>query len=133
MCSITDKIKLCTCSGNPRENGKSYWVLHRYNPNKNMDVVGEIVLELSALNPNFESNKKLLLQALNHGHPFDTDLKFREKDVLELHFKGEDQEETYGFSYHNSQWEYEEFHPLELMNEFDEIEKGVVERFKGGV
>ncbi len=127
MCVISEHIRLCTCNTEPLPEGTDYWVLHRYNPDKDMDVVGEIMLSLDALDPDFESNKQKLKTALNEFEVFDKPMKLYKNDFLELNFHPPKGTLTYGFKCKNKKWVYEEFHPLELMNEYDEVESGVVE------
>ena len=83
MCLLTDKIKLCTCKSTNVNALKHYWILHRYNKHKNIDIV-DLLMPPEAVNTNYADNKKMLQQSINAADIFDFATDFKAKDVLKI-------------------------------------------------
>ena len=84
MCIVSDKIKFCTCVDVSVENLKHYWILYRFNKDKNYDCMGMPMMPTSMRDLSFEENQSTLLNRLNEPDAFDVPLKFKAKDLLEI-------------------------------------------------
>ncbi|WP_449436534.1 hypothetical protein [Pedobacter steynii] len=79
MCTISNKLKLCTCKTKDLYRLKNFWVLHRFVKGKNEMILGEMIL------PNFNPlidvalNEKVLVALLNDGNIFDVAFELKEK------------------------------------------------------
>jgi hypothetical protein len=132
MCTIPDKIKFCSCKASSTNQLQNYWVLHRRNKDKNIMIVGEVML------PSFEwfhhkeykKNYATLAQRVNEGDVFDVPIMFKAKDVLELVFNNKDEikRATYGFKYFNKKWIKSEICPFNLAGYFDEVQFGKIKK-----
>ena len=94
MCTITNKIKLCSCSANSTERLQHYWVLYRRNKDNDIDmmIVGEAMLpSYEWFHPEqYEENYAILANRVNDSDVFDVPMVFKAKDVLELVFHNND-------------------------------------------
>ncbi|WP_452231778.1 hypothetical protein [Lacinutrix sp. MEBiC02595] len=129
MCKISDKIKFCTCIDDDIdiEEFNHYWVLHRYNKDKN-DIVMGIPILPDHLHPMFEINAQLLVSTLNTKGAFDTNIALRKGDRLEVilcnNAKDHNESLYYNFSYTGEIWKAIESDCFDLMNRFDEVISG---------
>lgn len=132
MCIISDKIKLCTCKASSTNRLQNYWVLHRRNKDKNIMIVGEVMLpSFEWFHPKeYKKNYATLANRVNEGDVFDVPMVFKAKDVLELVFNNNHEIEraTYGFKYYKKQWIKNEICPLYLMGHFDEVQFGKIKK-----
>ncbi len=129
MCEISDELKLCTCS-NAEELG-NYWVLYRYNKDKNELIVGEILLPRIITLEEIR-NKDILLALLNKINCFDFEYQPQNKDRLLISLQTnaeEDFEEesiAYGFEYRNGKWKIKDYETFEWYERYDEILEGKI-------
>jgi hypothetical protein len=132
MCIIADKIKLCTCKASSTNRLQNYWVLHRRNKEKNIMIVGEVMLpSFEWFHPKeYKKNYVTLENRVNEGDVFDVPMVFKAKDVLELVFNNNDdiKRATYGFKYFNKKWIKSEICPFNLSGYFDEVQFGKIKR-----
>lgn len=132
MCIISDKIKFCTCidADIDIEELNHYWVLQRYNKDKNDVVMGSPVLP-GHLHPMFEINVELLVSTLNTPEAFDKIIKLKRGDRLEVVLCNNqtDGKEPlyYSFKYTGKIWKSLEPDCFDLMNRFDEVTAGEIE------
>ena len=107
MCKVTYKIKFCTCLDDniDIEEKNHYWVLHRYNKDKNMDVMGETIFP-DNLHPMFIINKALLIDTLNKPEAFDKNIELEKGDRLEVVLCNNSNEDSlyYNFKYTGKIW-----------------------------
>ncbi|WP_031441905.1 hypothetical protein [Arenibacter algicola] len=130
MCIISDKIKFCTCvdADIDIEELNHYWVLHRYNKDKNENVMGSPVLP-GHLHPMFEINAELLVGTLNTPEAFDKNIELERGDTLEVVlFNNQTDKEPlyYNFRYTGKIWKSIEPDSFDLMNRFDELSAGEI-------
>ena len=84
MRQVSEKIKFCSCATINAHKLKHYWVLHQYNKDKYLMIVGEVYLPNYTIDINKNSNKKTILNRLSEIDVFDKILVFKNKDVLEI-------------------------------------------------
>jgi hypothetical protein len=63
MCIVSAKIKFCTCvdgafEEDAYEDLPHYWLLHRFNKQKDLEIIGMPVMPLDFLQPNYFLNTK---------------------------------------------------------------------------
>lgn len=129
MCTVSDKIKFCTCSGDDIniEELDHYWVLNRYHKGKDDMVLGTPSLPTEYKDPNFQVNRDHLLARVNEPDIFDKPFDFKRKDRLELVLNNNQNYEKlyiYEFEYTGKEWKYVSHDPFELMNHYDEVDSG---------
>lgn len=129
MCSISNKIKFCFCKVTSAEKLENYWVLHRYNKDKNEIFVGEIFLSYP-IDLNFKANHVILEKRLNETSAFDVPIIFKAKDQLEVVFNSSDyyKREIYGFKFLKGKWTTHKTDTFNLMSHFDEIQFGKIKK-----
>ncbi|GGG52168.1 hypothetical protein [Bizionia arctica] len=131
MCKVSDKIKFCTCfdANIDIEELNYYWLLHRYNKDKNHIVMGSPVLP-EYLNPRFEINAELLVNTLNTPEAFDKNLQLEEGDRLEVvlcnNAKDSNESLYYNFKYTGNIWKTIQSDCFDLMSRFDEVSGGEI-------
>ncbi|WOD43173.1 hypothetical protein [Hwangdonia lutea] len=131
MCVISDNIKFCTCVDDnvDIEDLNHYWVLHRYNKDKNEEAMGEPILPYH-LHPRFDINETLLVNTLNTPEAFDKNLEIKRWDRLEVVLcnNSKDGYDTlyYNFRYTGKIWKAIESDCFDLMNRFDEVNTGEI-------
>lgn len=132
MCTISDALKLCSYKAKSAHQLQNYWVLYRRNKNKNIMIVGEIILpSFEWFHPNeYKTNYATLENSLNEGNVFDVPMEFKAKDVLELVFNNNDdfKRATYGFKYYKKQWIKSAQCPFTLAGHFDELQFGTIKK-----
>lgn len=128
MCTISDKIILCTCDIKNVENLKHYWILYRFDPEQGMHMVGEPLGIYEFLQTETPSNGLVLKDKLNNENLFDQPLEFKEKDRLQIsiHFKENEYATDYGFEYKNGKWKINEFDYFDWKNNHVEIKEGKI-------
>jgi len=86
MCIISDKIKFCTCFDEDIEVEEldHYWVLLRYNEDRNSITFGTILPPLDKFSKNYIKNQFKISNALLEKEAFDKPINFKEKDRLQI-------------------------------------------------
>lgn len=113
MCQLERKLKLCTCGKIARSKLEHYWVLHRFDAEKNDRVLGRIAVPPELGRGVAEEHRALLLERLQEADAFDVDLAPREGDRLQLSFRfSATQWAKYGFAFRGGRWVEEEYCPL---------------------
>jgi hypothetical protein len=127
MCIISDKIKFCTCT-NDLADLKHYWILYRRTKSKNEYIVGEPMMPTSMRDQNFEMNKSTLLERLNEEDAFDFQMKFKEKDRLDVIINNRLNSDlstfSYTFEYKQGTWRFIDTDPFDIVNFFKEVGGG---------
>lgn len=131
MCRVSDKIKFCTCTNGPVENLKHYWILYRFNKDKNDFCIGMPIMPNYMIDFSFEENQATLLNRLNELDAFDIPLKFKPKDIIEIVINNTSVYQdpfsfTFSFKYKKGKWIVEETDSFEIMNHFDEEKSGKI-------
>ncbi|MCF6140986.1 hypothetical protein L1S34_06790 [Flavobacterium sp. K77] len=107
---------------------KHYWVLHQYNKDKYLMIVGEVYLPNYTIDINKNINKKTILNRLSEIDAFDKILVFKNKDVLEIVLNN-DQNDCplkYYFQFKNGSWKNKKYSSFGLESEYDDKEKGKI-------
>lgn len=106
MCTISNKLKLCTCGTKNVYTLKNFWVLHRFVKGKNDIVVGETIMPYFNPAVDVKLNEETLLKLLNEGNIFDFDIALKDKDLLHLAFTfdGDEEHNNYGFEFKKGNW-----------------------------
>jgi len=128
MCKVSEKLKLCTCT-TPPESLKHYWILHRFSEEQHLEVMGTTMMPFSIDPETDKFNINQLLNLLNDGNPFDTEITLQEKDRLEISFtigSWKTNIVTYGFEYSNHKWQEEPFDSLAWMYQHNEEQSGKI-------
>lgn len=129
MCTVSDKVKFCTCPKGSRKPA-NYWKLYRF-AEKNTFTIGDVIFQDENSIENFELNKQTLETRLNEPDAFDQPFAFQEKDRLEIFLK--DSKDPHGrpfsylFIYHRAKWKYRATAHFELANDYVEVDEGKVE------
>lgn len=130
MCFVSDKIKFCTCATGDFEKLKHYWILYRFNNNKQLLCMGSPMIPTSMIDLNFEVNKSTLLARINEPDAFDVSLQLKSKDLFEIvinnHSNNFEERFNYAFEFSNGKWVAVEPDPFKIMNEFDEEQFGKI-------
>jgi len=132
MCIVSDKIKFCTCVADDVELDElnHYWVLHRYNKNKDIMVLGLALPPIEFFGQSYYADQEKILNRLNSGEAFDQDFSFKAEDRLEVVFNAQKEDERlpFQFEFDGEEWfaEDEEFDSFSLMNNYDELAQGKI-------
>ncbi len=126
MCTISDKLKLCTCK-NISDHVKHYWILYRYVKGKEELIMGMPVMPANIAPGTDNINRKLLLNLLNTGNVFDEPLYPVHKDRLQISFEmNEGGCLNYGFVYKKNTWAPIAYDFFEWYFSHDEIKQGKI-------
>ena len=137
MCTVSEKLKLCTCKTENVERLKHYWTLKRPTE-KTHFVVGEMILPANIGETADKINQNTILKQLNKGNCFDKELQHQENDILELHFTCKVDPEkdltlnfygdflAYAFKFKKGKWKKDYYDPFEI--DFAEVQKGKIVR-----
>lgn len=89
-------------------------------------MVGEIILPNELLAIQNELNKVILERRLNEADVFDTELRFKPKDVLQIVLNNSHCYDrlVYTFKYMNKKWQEATIDSFSLSGHYDEIEFG---------
>ncbi len=131
MCIASKQIKLCTCSVKSYERLQHYWLLSRFNENKDLMIIGEAIFP--AFNPDFAIDSQSLLLRLNETDIFDQKIDFIEDDRLDIVLNNlSSSQETiiFCFKFQNGKWVEDGYCPFELMNHYDEVVFGKIKMKK---
>lgn len=128
MCTVSDKLRLCTCTTADPENLKHYWVFYRYDGSRNEDIVGEIMLPVMLSFEVQAYNNATLERLLNEAGTFDIELHPKRKDRLMLAFTFPNQMDRvyYGFHYSGRKWIPLEYSFLEWYRQHEEAAFGKI-------
>ena len=122
MCVVSKDIKFCSCEVDDYEELPHYWVLHRYNRHKEIQILGSLVMSEDYLLPNFELNKNTFHERLNTHDAFDKEITFKNNDRLEivLNNKKESKRMTFCFKFKGGTWVETAYDYFKLASHFDE-------------
>lgn len=128
MCEITNQIKLCTCVDEniEIENLNHYWVLHRKNNNKSIDIMGIPVFP-DHLHPRYEVNADILLKTLNTPDTFDEKITLNSEDCIEIilcNNKETNELFRYTYRYTGKSWVTDDSDCFDLINNYEEVYTG---------
>ena len=131
MCTISNKLKLCSCKTKDVYTLKNFWVLHRFVRGKDEYILGETMMP--CVNPlvDDELNERNLSALLNDGQVFDFDIQLKNKDLLQLAFKfngDKEQHNNYGFEFKNGKWKTVEYDLFGWMYHHEEFKYGKVKQ-----
>ena len=128
MCSVSDKLKLCTCGEDVYDSAKHYWIFHRYVKGRNEMLVGSIMCPYFADPETDQQNLETILHALNEGNPFDVDLNPKNHDRLSLHFSCDESlaHLSYGFRYNGKVWKVIPYNVFDFMQKHEEGQEGEI-------
>jgi hypothetical protein len=89
-------------------------------------MVGEIIIPNELLAIHNELNKVILERRLNEADVFDTELRFKPKDVLQVVLNNSHCYDrlVYTFKYMSKKWQEVAIDPFSLSGHYDEIEFG---------
>jgi hypothetical protein len=133
MCVVSDKIKFCTCVEGAFEEGAyeelpHYWLLHRYNNQKGLMVMGMPVMPLDYLQPNYLLNAQIVGDRLNEKDAFDKIIEFKPKDQLEIVINNLSDDElarmSFCFIFKKGKWIKKKYDTFEIMSHYDELAFG---------
>ena len=129
MCLVSKEIKFCTCEEESTSERPNYWVLHRFNKDKDLRIMGNIIRPDKDLEPNYISNKKTILNRLKKPNAFDKDISFVEGDVLSIVLNSSDSKkrEDFCYEYKRGTWIDSEHDSMWLGSRFDVYGYGKVE------
>ncbi|KAA5542059.1 hypothetical protein [Adhaeribacter rhizoryzae] len=134
MCVVSDKIKFCTCKSPSIDKLNNYWLLHRWEKDKDEFVLGEPMMPSELTDPDFIINNTTLENRLNEPGAFDFPIVFKPKDQLEIVFnnfaKDDSNRLTYCFRFKKGKWVKEEYDVFELMSHYEEYAFGKMKNFK---
>ena len=129
MCIVSNDIKFCTCEEDSTSERPNYWVLHRFNKDKDLRIVGNIVMSSKDLDPNYKPNKKTIRNRLNKQDAFDKEIPFVENDVLKVVLNSNDfkKREDFCYEYNKGTWIDSDHDWMWLESRFDVYGYGKVE------
>jgi hypothetical protein len=127
MCTVSDKLKLCTCDTQDYYQLQHYWTFHRFIAGKKNFIIGEALI--AYLDRDLDQlNYETILRQLNEGNPFDVDLKPLRRDRLCLSFTSDNAGNRiyYGFRYNGRKWVKQGYDAHEWEWRHDEVQGGLV-------
>ena len=139
MCIVSAKIKFCTCGEGAFEEDAyedlpHYWLLHRFNNQKVLEIMGTPVMPLDFMQPNYLLNAQTLGERLNESDAFDKIIEFKPKDQLEIVINNLSDDEaermTFCFIFQKGIWINKEYDTFEVMSHYDELAFGDFDQLK---
>lgn len=129
MYIVSKDIKFYTCEEESTSERPNYWVLHRFNKDKDLRIMGSVERPETDLKPNFISNKKTILNRLKKPYAFDKDISFVEGGVLSVVLNSSDwkNREDFCYEYKRGTWINSENDSMWLESRFDVYGYGKVE------
>jgi hypothetical protein len=116
MCTVSDKLKLCTCGVDADEIYKmpNYWVFYKYEKDRTYRVLGMPYFPETIKLDDHNYNLKHIPKMLNEGNVFDFEIQVKHKDRLLLRLtlpaeNGREAEINYGFEYRHGKWINKEY------------------------
>lgn len=130
MCTPSDTLKFCSCKVSSVNRLQNYWALYRRNKDKNIIIVGEVLLPNEWSNPDYDAHYKRMLVRVNQEDVFDIPLSFTNGDVLEIvcNNKHDEHRRSYGFRYSKKRWAKHEIDAFHLMGHFDQLHFGRINK-----
>lgn len=128
MCTVSDKIILCTCEIKDISSLRNYWILFRHDPKQGEFIVGQPINFEGYTQKHNLNNPATLCNKLNSENLFDKPLEFFDKDRLQIsiHFKGNEYPTDYGFEYQNRKWRVIEFEYFSWRADHIEFREGKI-------
>lgn len=134
MCTISEKLKLCTCEKKDIAKLMHHWKLKRPKPTGKV-IEGNLLLPADLGKSINKHNHQTILHQLNTGNCFDFEITPKENDQLELFFTLIDRPQSdfniqegnfliYEFKFKNEKW-IKEKHNL-FNNDFKCIQTGEI-------
>lgn len=129
MCEISDELKLCTCSN--AEELENYWVLYRYNKDKNELIVGQPILPRDITLEEL-INRDIFCEFLNKKNCFDFEYQPQNKDRLLISLQTNSEEDfeeesiAYGFEHRNGKWKIKDYETFDWVEKYDGILEGKI-------
>lgn len=122
MCIVSDKIKFCSCTKRSVHELDNYWLLYRFNKDKNDILIGEPILPASLTDNHYEVNCITLASRLHEADAFDMPVNFKDKDQFTIVFNNlfDEKRSVYHFKFTKGKWVSIEVDPFELMGRYDE-------------
>jgi hypothetical protein len=126
MCLVSSEVKFCSCEVDDYNELPHYWVLHRFHRDKDIQVLGSIVMREDFLNPHYNLNEKTFTTRLNTSDAFDKEIAFKENDRLEIVLNNKEGGDlmTFCFRYKKKKWVVIPYDTFKLMSRFDELDFG---------
>ena len=128
MCTISKKLKLCTCKTKNVYQLKNFWELHRFVKGKEEIVLGETIMPYFNPLVDVKLNEKTILKLLNEGNIFDFEIELKDKDLLHLAFtfEGNEEHNNYGFEFKKAKWKNTDHDSLSWMWHHEEYKYGKI-------
>ena len=134
MCTLSNKIKFCTCDTEDVEQLKHYWKLYqKVQRNEYLTVLGIAICPTSMRDNNYEQNNITLENRLNELDAFDFETSFNNGDVIEIVIQcGDSHLTTYEYTYKfkNKKWKKFKKTDFELQSKYQAVDSGSI---KGAV
>jgi hypothetical protein len=138
MCKVSDQIKFCTCDIDNLEELTNYWIFYRYHRDKNEIIVGSYMFPVRWNPAIVEHNEATLLKRINESDAFDTDLRPKYKDRLEIVLHWKDANDTapedlfngplhLGFEFKKGKWQPCTYDYFEWVKKHEEEVAGILE------
>ncbi|RZK27047.1 MAG: hypothetical protein EOO43_00875 [Flavobacterium sp.] len=137
MCSISENLKLCTCSDIlDVEELENYWILYRHRRGRDVRIMGLVTTPIKYLLAEGVENrtKVSLAQILNDNNCFDFPYKPKAQDMLAIFLhpekfkiqeKIQDYERLdYGFEYQGGRWNICDYDTFEWQWKHTEYKSG---------
>jgi len=128
MCLASKDFKFCTCEAESTSDLTHFWKLHRFNKDKNLHIMGDIIMLDNYINPYYGPNEKTFLKRLNKNDAFDKEILLKEEDTLVLVLNNNSENSmTFCFKYTKGKWKKTFCDWLGLKSYFDIHEFGVIQ------
>lgn len=130
MCTSSDNLKLCSCKAKSSHQLQNYWALFRRNKNKNIMLVGEVMINYVYSKAQYKEDYSILEYLINEDGVFDIPMTFKNKDLLLLVFNNhqDTKRSTYEFQSTKEQWKKSDKGEFYLDGFCDEIQFGKVKK-----
>lgn len=135
MCQPSEQIQFCTCKVKTTEQLKHYWSWFRYNPEKHVCVIGEVMLPFEFIDKDYKAIHKHFKKKVNQHDAFDVVIECQEGDLFLLVCNNDDDYKRveYCFEYKKRQWRCVESDVFERMNQYDELLFGKIKKKKKNI
>lgn len=124
MCSISDKIKFCTCENSEINEKDNYWILNRSSNGNIVNIIGDVLIPYMMDKIKYNETKKFLSKRLSDSDVFDFEIDFKENDYLEIILK--QFPNPFIFSFSNNKWQFESDNISKLPNDYIELKSGII-------
>lgn len=112
MCTISNRLKFCTCNTLDQDELDHYWVLYRPKKHKATFLVGEIASNKNWNLFQLESIESILQKELNNPSAFDQVYQFQEGDLFTIclnNLKSSAERMEFSFIFEDGSWSVEQF------------------------